>query len=100
MIAQNQYQVILMDCQMPELDGYETTRRVRRQEAGGAYGNRHAHWIIALTANAQSGEAERCNALGMDDFLTKPVTLPVLSSTIDKWLLATQSDSQESPCTP
>ena len=92
------YDLVITDLHMPNMDGYQLTTELRRRDLrrGGA----QRLPVIALTANAQSGEAERCNALGMDDFLTKPVTLPVLSSTIDKWLLATQSDSQESPCTP
>ncbi len=72
------YDVILMDCQMPELDGYETTRRLRRSE-GGRY-----PWIIALTASAMAGERERCLALGMDDFLTKPVRLEDLRAALDR----------------
>lgn len=77
-MAKGSFQIVLMDCQMPELDGYETTKRVRRAEAEGLYGHRPPHRIIALTANAMSGDRERCIEVGMDDFLTKPIELELL----------------------
>jgi hypothetical protein len=66
--AAQTYDVILMDCLMPELDGYETTRRLRERERGGD----HRTWIIALTANAMREDRSRCFAAGMDDYLAKP----------------------------
>jgi CheY-like chemotaxis protein len=78
MAANGNYDVILMDCQMPELDGYETTRRIRRAEGDKEYGDRPPHVIIALTANAMAGDRERCLESGMDDFLTKPIELESL----------------------
>ena len=73
------YDLILMDCQMPELDGYETTQRIR---ARGGEGPR----IVAMTANAMRGESEKCIAAGMDDYLSKPVRLEALREMIQRWL--------------
>ena len=77
------YDIILMDCQMPELDGYETTRRIRAQQLV------HIPRIIAMTANAIRGEEERCLAAGMDDYLSKPVRIEALRATLERWLPAT-----------
>jgi len=75
------YDLIFMDCQMPVLDGYEATRKIRAMEAGS-----DGHIIIiAMTANSLAGEMENCLATGMDDYLSKPYTLEQLSSMIKKW---------------
>lgn len=79
--AQIQYDVILMDCQMPEMDGFEATRIIRNAEGA----RRHTP-IIALTANVMSGERERCLHAGMDDFLAKPVRSDALVEMLQKWL--------------
>jgi CheY-like chemotaxis protein len=83
-LARERHDVVLMDCQMPELDGYETTRRIRRGEADGDYGHRLPHYIIALTANAMTGDRERCLAAGMDDFLTKPIDEAALGAALKR----------------
>jgi PAS domain S-box-containing protein len=71
------YSVILMDCHMPELDGYETTRRIRA--AGG-----HQPYIIAITANAMQGDKEICLAAGMDNYISKPVRTAELKAALQK----------------
>ncbi len=76
------YGLLLTDCFMPEMDGYELARRIRAAERGG--GRRLP--IVALTANALTGDAERCYAAGMDDFLSKPVDLQSLANVIARWL--------------
>jgi two-component system, sensor histidine kinase and response regulator len=74
------YPVILMDCQMPEMDGYEATRQLRVREA---HGHPRAH-IIALTANAMVGDRQRCLDAGMDDYLAKPVKPDLLKETLQR----------------
>jgi PAS domain S-box-containing protein len=73
------YDIILMDCQMPELDGYETTRRIR------ASGLNPQPRIIAMTANAMRGESEKCLEAGMDDYMSKPVRLDTLREMLARW---------------
>jgi CheY-like chemotaxis protein len=78
---QAEFEIILMDCQMPELDGYGATRAIR------ALGGRYAHVpILALTANAMPEDREACLKAGMDEFLTKPVKLDVLRAATQRWL--------------
>jgi two-component system, sensor histidine kinase and response regulator len=74
------YDLILMDCQMPELDGYETTQRIRANPESGSMR------IIAMTANAMRGESEKCLEAGMDDYLSKPVRLEALRDMLARWM--------------
>ncbi|MES2707325.1 MAG: response regulator [Verrucomicrobiota bacterium] len=79
------YDIILMDCQMPELDGYETSRRLRQE-----FPDFEVH-IIALTANAMAGDRERCLAAGMNDYITKPVRVQELEGALKRWETLRQS---------
>ncbi len=81
--ADGGFDVILMDCQMPVLDGYEATARIRREEEARGRGRTP---IIALTANAMAGDRERCIAAGMDDHLPKPLQRKVLAEMLERWV--------------
>jgi PAS domain S-box-containing protein len=81
------YALLLTDLHMPRMDGYDLTLAIRLGEAG-----RSRMPIIALTANALRGEAERCRAAGMDDYLSKPVPLAELKAALEKWLPAAGSE--------
>jgi PAS domain S-box-containing protein len=79
-LAQQDYDVVLMDCLMPLLDGYKTTQLLRQRESS----QRHTI-VIAMTANALAGEREKCLAAGMDDYLTKPVEIEKLAGVLQQW---------------
>jgi len=81
LVAPHAYDIVMMDCHMPLMDGWEVTRRVRAHEA--ASGG-HAT-IVALTANAMAGDKELCLEAGMDDFLSKPFQMQELIAVLDKW---------------
>jgi signal transduction histidine kinase/CheY-like chemotaxis protein len=81
-LAQREFDAVLMDCQMPVLDGFDATRQIREIERSG----KPRTPIIAVTANAMEGDRERCLAAGMDDYLAKPVTMAALDEALRKWL--------------
>ena len=81
--SETPYDLILMDCQMPEMDGYQATRKIR----GGQLGiHNYSIVIVAMTANAMKGDREKCLEAGMDDYLTKPINVSLLQDTLEKWL--------------
>jgi len=89
MVAIKNYDIVLMDCQMPILDGYEATLELRRLEAANAAaGSMETHQktvVIAMTASALKGDREKCLAAGMDDYISKPISLEKLKSVLENW---------------
>lgn len=89
------YRLVLSDLHMPEMDGYQLAAAIRAAETGSARTP-----IIALTANALRGEAEKCRAAGMDDYLSKPVSLENLRNSLEKWLPTAKSVSRSITASP
>jgi CheY-like chemotaxis protein len=82
LVQKHKYELILMDCQMPVIDGYTATSLIRSSEVSGTTARTP---IIALTANAMEGERERCLGAGMDDYIAKPLQLDSLRRVLDRW---------------
>ena len=99
-LAEHRYDLVLMDCQMPDMDGYAATAAIRQHEQ--AQPNPRRIPVIALTANAMEGDRERCLAAGMDDYLIKPLRTDSLYAVLKHWLEsdANAADSPGSPFVP
>jgi HPt (histidine-containing phosphotransfer) domain-containing protein len=89
-----------MDCQMPEMDGYEVTRRIRGSGRDSYIHLRSAPYIVALTANALPGDRERCFEAGMNDYLTKPLRLAELEGVLQRALLQISPAATAAPIDP
>ncbi len=81
LLRKSAYEVVFMDCQMPVIDGYETTRRIRQLQ-----GKAGKTTIVAMTANAMQGDRQKCLDAGMDDYISKPITPKSLFDVLNKWL--------------
>jgi PAS domain S-box-containing protein len=84
-LAGQSYDLVFMDCQMPDMDGYEATRIIRRREQ--EQGSPRVP-IVAMTAHVMSGDRDKCSAAGMDDYVSKPVSLAALHAVLSRWLPA------------
>jgi CheY-like chemotaxis protein len=89
-LQKSEFDLIFMDCQMPILDGYEATRRIKGSDRFG-----HIH-VVAMTANSMDGDREKCLAAGMDDYLSKPTKEADLKAAIDRAIVASRSRKSDS----
>jgi PAS domain S-box-containing protein len=91
-LQHGEYTLVLMDCQMPEMDGYAATQEIRRLEHEGTIALHRISArripIVAMTASAMAGDRERCIASGMDDYLTKPASMEALRTVLRRWIRA------------
>jgi two-component system sensor histidine kinase/response regulator len=95
-LTRKQYDIIFMDCQMPEMDGYEATEAIRKREGSDNHSSGTSPvYIVAMTASAMKGEREKCLALGMNDYLSKPVQAPQLQAALERWKIAVKTGSTE-----
>jgi CheY-like chemotaxis protein len=95
LLTRERFDLVLMDCQMPEMDGWDTTRVIRDRMSAVLD---HGVPVIAMTANAFSEDRERCLAAGMSDFLAKPVAMAELSRVLSRWRTPTQRPTALSTC--
>ncbi|MCX5724087.1 MAG: response regulator [Nitrospirae bacterium] len=89
-LSRLRYAAVLMDCQMPEMDGFQTTAEIRRQEGAGAHLP-----IIGVTANTAQEDRTQCLTSGMDDFLSKPVKVKILAEVLARWVSAPEPPSRQ-----
>jgi CheY-like chemotaxis protein len=95
MIQQSDYDIVLMDCQMPVMDGFEAARAIRSLNSAVS-----RIPIIAVTANALPGEREKCLAAGMDDYVPKPVSKHALDQALARWLPVQEPLTESAPFEP
>jgi CheY-like chemotaxis protein len=93
------YDLVLLDCQMPVMDGFEAVAALRERESRREHAGIPSHVpVVAVTANALAGERERCHAAGMDDYVSKPIAPARLLAAMAKWLPA--AEGNEGAATP
>jgi len=84
LLNEQTFDLVLMDCQMPEMDGFDATREIRKLAIKAT--DQNSIPVVAMTANVMSGDRERCLEVGMDDYIGKPVQRDHLESVLRKWL--------------